>query len=360
MNSPSSTPGYNPPETLVTLIAQVDAVINVDSYGQHVADALDKSTVLVSTTLGQERFPYYLNMVVQELPNARDLPGWGRVKLSTAEWHACEHRYESAWQALEGSTLLTALGQAQHAALNAPAKQLTALRAPQSALRPATPLAPGALGRAIMPPRWQAHYQHIVTLLPTLLTPGAQAIQVGCWAGELTDALAHQLGPQGHLHAIEPRLPAFTLLASYLNQQGAHQVTSYHAFPSPQARVKLPALTPYADSSPLAFGNRQHTTPVPGITLDSLVHPLCQLVVIMPLFSPWRVLATAEQLLQRPPARGRPGALPQLSSAPAALRHANYRTWTFIDPLEYQGWLVAIPAERHLDLPAYFQAKEPL
>lgn len=346
------------PEKLCAMIAHVDGVINVDSYGQHVADAMNQPTVLISTTLSQHHFPYYPNMVVQELPNARALPGWGQVKLRDEAWQACETAYEEAWQALDGPCLLQALANAEQSALTAPPAQWPALNAPRPALCPPTAHQLGTLGRVQLPARWQAHHQHFTALLPWLVTPGAHAIQVGCWTGELTLHLVEQLGPQGHLHAIEPRLPAFMLLVSQLSQQVIHHATPYHAFPSSQPRVKLPVLNPYAESSPLEFGNSHRTTPVAGITLDSLTHPLCQLIVIMPPLSPQRVLATAEQLLQRPRPVVALGPYPAavLQQQLQALRQADYRYWASIDPIDQCWWLVAIPAERHLPLPEYFHA----
>lgn len=346
------------PEKLVAMIANVDGVINVDSYGQHVADAMNQPTVLISTTLSRHHFPYYPNMVVQELPGARTLPGWGKVKLHDQEWQACESAYENAWQAMSGCSVLDSLNSAEHAAQSAPPAHWIALRSPAPPLSPPANHQAGIVGRAVIPPRWRAHHQRLITLLTGLVTPGAHAVQVGCWTGELTLRLAEHLGPQGQLQAIEPRLSAFMLLASYIQQQAAYQITPYHAFPSAQPRVQLPRLNPYAESSPLEFGNSQRTTPVMGLTLDSLTHPLCQLVVIMPPLSPQRVLATAEQLLQRPRpvvVLG-PYSAEVLKKQLAALHQADYRYWASMDPIDQRWCLVALPAERPAALPEHFQA----
>lgn len=85
----------------MALIAEMDGMIAVDSFGQHVADAASLPTVLLLSSLPPARFPYYPNMRTLPLPGANRLPGWNQVKMEDDKWAAAAASYKNAWQKLD-------------------------------------------------------------------------------------------------------------------------------------------------------------------------------------------------------------------------------------------------------------------
>lgn len=88
------------PEKFKALCGLVDGVITIDSFGLHVADAYDKPAVALLSSTSASQYSYYPFTEFIEIDNARDLPAFGKVKVSDEEYKELEPLYEQSWRTL--------------------------------------------------------------------------------------------------------------------------------------------------------------------------------------------------------------------------------------------------------------------
>ncbi|MBS0355073.1 MAG: hypothetical protein JSR83_14385 [Proteobacteria bacterium] len=278
----------NTPGRLAALTAAVDALIGVDTYTQHLADATATPAVTICTTMGAELFPYYPLHAVQLLPRAEALAGWGRPKVPDAEWPGMAEDYACAWQELEPGILLEALRRvmARKAAdpeawaprFRSVAAAAAAVALPQR--RREDPLA-GVLDEVLG------------DLAAQVLRAGDTVVHLGPGEGVATLGLAQAVGHHGRLIAIEPRRVLHQQLCARLVQAGCGWAEVHLALPEGAglALREIQSLRTMDEYRPLMFANSRQPEPVVCWPLDTLNLDVCALLVI---YSPLALCAVLE------------------------------------------------------------------
>jgi len=91
----------NSVEILKALIMEVDTIITVDTFALHWADACNKPSVLLTSSIPPNIFKYYpLNNSIP-LDNYDKLPAFNKPKVEELEWIKISREYEDAWNKLD-------------------------------------------------------------------------------------------------------------------------------------------------------------------------------------------------------------------------------------------------------------------
>ena len=118
-------------------------------------------------------------------------------------------------------------------------------------------------------------------LFSRLLLPGAVAVDAGAHVGALTLALAHTVGPQGGVLAVEPQRLLFQTLCANVTINGLTQVWTYHAaLGESEGTVAVPVLDPGQETNfaGLSLAAQGTGETVPRISLDSLELARCHFI----------------------------------------------------------------------------------
>ncbi len=99
-------------QKFIALVAQMDGVITVDTFAQHVSDAYSIPTVSICSSIDPSYYSYYPYAHNIIIPNAKSLPAWKRPKLkNNEEWINIKTQYEEAWKKLDVSNILDLLNE---------------------------------------------------------------------------------------------------------------------------------------------------------------------------------------------------------------------------------------------------------
>lgn len=96
-------------DELAALVERCDALIGVDTYTQHLADALGVPSLTLYTSVSPGLYPYYPLSEALVLPNAQRLPGWGKPKLPPRLWRFVSDIYEKGWGELDYGSVMDTL-----------------------------------------------------------------------------------------------------------------------------------------------------------------------------------------------------------------------------------------------------------
>jgi hypothetical protein len=96
-------------DELAALVERCDALIGVDTYTQHLADALGIPSLTLYTSVSPGLYPYYPLSEAVVLPNAQRLPGWGKPKFPPRIWKFIADIYEKGWGELDYGNVMDVL-----------------------------------------------------------------------------------------------------------------------------------------------------------------------------------------------------------------------------------------------------------
>ena len=277
----------NTPGRLAALTAAVDALIGVDTYTQHLADATATPAVTICTTMGAELFPYYPLQAVQLLPHAEALAGWGRPKVPDVEWRGMAEDYARAWQDLEPGILLETLRSVMARKAADPEAWAPRFRAVGAAAVVALPQ------RRREDPLAGVLDEVLADLAAQVLRTGDTVVHLGPGEGVATLGLAQAVGHHGRLIAIEPRRVLHQQLCARLAEAGCGWAEVHFAFPEGEglALREIQALRTMDEYRPLMFANSRQPEPVVCWPLDTLNLAVCALLVI---YSPLALCSVLE------------------------------------------------------------------
>lgn len=329
------------PSKFMALIAQVDGLFTIDSFSQHVADACATPTLLLANVLPPDLYPYYPHMSALLLPQARELPGWGRSKTDDLEeWDAMAAQYEQAWRKLKGEALWPLLQEQMHKRPELLAQAPAQLHiAPEQALRqrfcqvqPATLAASEHLHwHAEHPgPAWEKVTQRLLELGGSIVRHGSVVVHCSPGTGLAAQGLAERIYPRGVYHLWEPRRLYAQTQAAHFMLAGLDNLHLHQCLPSSsRGPVSLPDLDPYSESAPHQPGNACYETDVPTAALDSIKLPMCRLLIVQPPLVFHDVLSSGHELLatHKPWVLLGPLNQAQARQAGGILRKAGYALW---------------------------------
>jgi hypothetical protein len=253
---------------LAALVAQVDGLIGVDTYTQHVADATATPAVTIYTSVHPDRYPYYPLVEPVLLPNARSLPAWNREKVDRADWRSMQATYTAAWEQLDINLVLQTLQRAMDRRM-AQWYRDTLIR-----------VAPGRRRQEPL----AVHMDHTVAEIGRqALLRGDTAVVLGAGAGESTLGLAELVGRHGRVVAVEPRRELHQVLCANIVGAGIDHVETHCVMPEGQGVSvnRIYRLRIDDDFSPLALANGAEAESVVCWPLDSLPLPACRLLAVL-------------------------------------------------------------------------------
>lgn len=335
-------------DRLAALIAQVDGLIGVDTFTQHLADATSTPAVTVYTCVRPDLYPYYPLVAPILLPGAKDLPAWGRMKTTPEEWADLAESYAAAWQALDLRAVLAALREVMARKAAAPETFKARVPAPASPPPPARHMNGAALPtRQRDDPLAGVLRQTILNLAKQVLYSGDTVAMLGAGAGELALPLARRVGQQGRLIAFEPRRELFQSLCANLAGAGIRHAETHAAMPDGEALALREVHRLYLDDEhlPMQLANSLNPEPLICWPFDALALKSCALLVVcapLPLLS---CLQSARETLRRLRPVVVAGILPLRASA--ELEH-------FLVGLKYRVKMLELGASGQPDVPPRF------
>jgi hypothetical protein len=296
-------------DLLAALVAQVDGLVGVDTYTQHLADATATPAVTLYPSVAPGLYPYYPLGASVLLPDAQKLPAWGKMKVSPEVWAGIAEAYEAAWQKLAPDTVLGALRRVMNRKADEPSMFKTRLL-------PARTAAPAARTRLLTAGKTTLEVplrQHddpmakilnrtIANISKQVLCPGDTVAVLGAGAGEAALGLARAVGRHGRLVAFEPRRELHQVLCANLAAAGICHADTHAVMPDGDgfAVRKINRLRIADDHRPLDLANCAEPEPVACWPFDALGLKACRLVVVcspMPLLSALQgARATLERL----------------------------------------------------------------
>lgn len=295
-------------DRLAALVGLVDGLIGIDSFTQHLADAVATPAVTVFTTVDPGLYPYYPLGESLVLPGAQTLPAWGRPKVSPQEWISMAQHYTCAWQMVDAAAVLHALSEVMARKAVTPLLQVRAAPPARSSTCNSLLFKPdtGAVGVAL--PVRQRSEPELAILDSTLeklakqvLVLGDSVVLLGAGSGRLALVLAGLVGQQGSLVAFEPRRHLHQMLCTNLMGAGITQAQTHAVMPEEKGFSVQSVNTLRADDEFEALGLSNCAVPEPVVCwpLDALRMDACRLLAVcspMPIQS---ALKGADQTLRR-------------------------------------------------------------
>ena len=294
---------------LAALVAHVDGLIGVDTYTQHLADATSTPSVTLFTSVDPNIYPYYPLSEAVLLPGARQLPGWGEMKVTAEKWASMSEAYEAAWNSLDLHIVLDSLLRAMNKKASSPELFSPGLL---PVLIPSLPLLTRSTSQYesnIKVPLRQRDdpmslllNRAIINLARQVVFKGDTVVVLGAGTGEVALELAGLVGHHGRLVLFEPRRELHQMLCANLADAGISNAETHAVMPDgSQFEVNVINRLRITDEfTPLDLSNTDESESVICWPLDSLSLKACQLLVVcspLPLLSVLRGAAdTVERL----------------------------------------------------------------
>ncbi len=349
-------------DRFIALTAQMDAVISVDTFSIHLADAFSLPVLGLYTSVPPEIYPYYPTHRGLQVPGTEKLAGYRKSKLPDKEWKGLEKEYRKAWKRLTGARL---------------ARELATLLAAQSAAGSA-PSAAAASRRLAKPVFYSEPHRHAVfrrerdARVPiydnrvaaygkgceiiahsaaALAPPGGCLAVVAPGSAAPLLPLARRLGPDGELQVFEPRRLRRELLAADLREQCPEVAITVHAgLPLKSAEIRLPREEPLSETYPHLWGNSLTRERVPQIDLAELGLERMTLLLLLAPSPMAAVLEAAAPILQVARATVVCSPLPDkaaLGQLARILKPLSYRCWVSYLEGRPEGpyYLLGLPQE---------------
>jgi hypothetical protein len=293
---------------LAALLTQVDGLIGVDTYTQHLADATSTPSVTIMASMEPAVYPYYPLGESLSLPGANRLSGWGKAKVAPSDWAAVSSHYEMAWKGLDLDVVLSALRRMM--AKKQASHSVYPLRLHPGPGPQRQPLTRRLVieGMELEMPIWQREdplaqllQQTVIGLGKQVLARGDTAVYLGAGVGEAGLPLARMVGGQGRFIAFEPRRELHQLLCANLARAGIRHAEAHLAMPEGDGYAvrEIASLAVDDEYLPLSMGNSEQPEPIVCWPLDARELSGCRLLTVcspLPLLS---VLQGARKTIQR-------------------------------------------------------------
>ena len=297
-------------DRLAALVAAVDGLIGVDTYTTHLADAASTPAVTLYSSISPEQYPYYPLDEALVLPNAEQLPAWGKGKVPPEVWAEIADNYEAVWQALDLDLVIAALRRVMAKKAAAPtlfAPRLLPSRSAAPAAACPLRVVPGD-GCALEVPLRQGEDSMARLLNETVAKVAAQVVRpgdtvaiLGAGAGESALGLARSVGRHGRLVAIEPRRALHQLLCANLARAGIWHAETHLVMPEGEglARRDINGLQMADEYQPLLMANCEQPEPVVCWPFDTLALNACRLLLLCSPLARLPILQGARGTLER-------------------------------------------------------------
>lgn len=265
------------------LIAQCDALVTVDTYAMHVADACSLPTVMLSASMPADRFSHYPTVDVIELPNVANLPAYKQSKVDDKKWLEYSPIYENAWRQISAKQVWHRLLQRINTvAING--KKFASIRFGDS----------NSCGNKSLPKNVVLYQEWLVRnkwagwlaeRLPKLAIQLSRYNSTIISAGGVLKYDEMNAGEQHKWRIFEPR-QSVADVASYLLARCGNIFNMERCLPyTVNAASQFPKLRMSFDFDLYAWGNSHHKHHVVSKTASDWLHDCCDVLIVQPPFS---------------------------------------------------------------------------
>lgn len=342
-------------EKFTAMVAQVDALISVDSYALHVADAAAVPCVGLTSSIDGETFNHYPYTAMVEIPGIKSLPAYKKSKVSKDHWKEIEPAYEKAWNQLDTKSVYEKLiSKVEQGKIEADRGKRVAMveKLPSKSFIAYSKEGIGKPLRLIWTEQDNFLQRKIFEIAKSVLKPGSSCVLVGAPESELVIDLAKLLCPLGNLNIFEPRHPFAQVHASNLIHEGVtgSKIHDFNPVDSTD-KGKFTDIDPWSELYPFEWGNARNQRNILSRSIDEHDFFQCNALIIQPPFDVIRVLNGALKTLERTRSLVVISKLHSTISngVSEALSAIKYTLWMEADhagmPLS-TGILIAIPSER--------------
>jgi hypothetical protein len=293
---------------LTALLASVDAVVGVDTFTSHLADATGTPAVTLYTSTHPDVYPYYPLHQGLLIPAAEQLPAWGKTKVTAEAWAGMADQYLAAWQALDMGDVLRPLTQLLEEKSARPnAFKPSWLSDPVAGMQRLTHRKNlnGAMLDVPMRTRSstlaELQTSAILNAAAQFVVLGDTVVLVGAGSGEAALDVAQRVGDRGCVVVMEPRQRLHQLLCANLTRAGLWHVQTHCMLPEGEGLQvqQMPSLQLYEEVPPMSFANCLQPEPVVCWAIDRLALSSCRLLVVSAPFVRLAVLQGARSTLER-------------------------------------------------------------
>ena len=323
----------NSPGKFAALCAQMDAIISVDTFALHVADAASVPAIALLSTLEPTSYCYYPHLDGVVIPGAKGLPAWGKVKVGEEDWTKSEKDYDKAWSKLRAIDV---------------AKALTPIIERRSTIPPHSGLnfihgdyTPTLYRRRdghheLVNDRhdasWLLAERKLIDAAEALVNPGTTSVLVTPGRSRLPMAMTKKMRHGGQLHIYEPRVERAALIQVDLLENNYGTVLHNHdTLPLDVERVELPIEEPLNETNPAAWSTNKVRRNLQITTIDSLELEKCHNIFILKPAEFLHVLRSAKATIERD--------APHIVCAPFFGLDMLREVVKFLHPYKYQCWL---------------------
>jgi Glycosyltransferase family 9 (heptosyltransferase) len=262
------------PARLLALVARMDAVLSVDTFVLHAADALNVPCVSLFSSVPGTQYPYYPLNQALDIPGIAELPAYRRTKVGETEWAEIEPAYRAAWGRLKpaavGQALADVIGRADRTRMAESSPQVGPGFEPRSCVLRDPETAASHFHREQPAPGWPDIEATVIAWARARVPIGAHGIVVG-GAPSITMAVARRIGPGGRLSLFEPRAIVAQMSEGDLAVAGFTRMQRMNIMLSGQERaMQVPDLDPWSAVDPAAWGSRAVGLSVTCKPLDAL------------------------------------------------------------------------------------------
>ena len=292
---------------LAALLASVDAVVGVDTFTSHLADATATPSVTLYTSTHPDIYPYYPLNHGLLIPRAQQLPAWGKTKVTTEVWDEYADQYLAAWQALDMGSVLDALSVCIEKKAAQPNNFKATWLPDESTARPGLTHAIEAPGATLDVPLRRRSGPLPDLQISAVLNAAAQfavcgdtVVMVGAGAGEVVLGVASRVGAHGQVVVMEPRYRLHQLLCANVARAGLWHVHTHSVLPEGEGVTtrRLPSLQLYEEVPQLSFANCMEPELVVCWPIDTLGLGACRLLVLSSPFVRLPILEGARRTIE--------------------------------------------------------------
>lgn len=323
----------NSPGKFGALCAQMDALISVDTFALHVADAASVPVVALFSTLEPSSYCYYPHLGGVVIPGAKDLPAWGKVKVGEDDWKTFEKDYDRAWSKLRGIDIAKALNpliderqtKPSHAGLNFIHGDYTPTLYRRRDGR-------HELVNDRHDASWLCAERRLIEMVETIVNPGTTNVLVTPGRSHLPMAMTRKMRHGGQLHIYEPRVERAALIQVDLLENNYGTVLHNHdTLPMNVERVELPIEEPLNETNPALWSTNKVRRNLQITSIDSLELEKCHNLVMLRPAEFLSVLQSARSTIEKD--------TPNIVCAPFFGLDILREVVKFLVPYKYQCWL---------------------
>ncbi|MEI8186548.1 MAG: glycosyltransferase family 9 protein [Chlorobiaceae bacterium] len=322
------------PQKFEALIAQMDGVITVDTFGIHVADAANVPTVGLFASIPPDAYPFYPLHHGMLIPGAEELPAYRKFKVNDdKEWEQVKDLYTQAWANLDAAEVLNGLKETmdhrQHTALHQGLRFVHGVHKPVRYCETSN-------GRKLPFESRQHVWDRSVifqkNMACSVLKPGGTVVVIAPGQSDFSIALAEKLGQDGTLHLFEPRQLRRTLIGMDLfDQAGLSGIHWHDALPVKSKQMSIPDEDALCETNPLHWGSLKKQRKIEAQAVDALELPVFSGLFSFAPAPHLLVLESAIETLKRTKA--------PVVCSPVASEEDVRKIAVFLIPLGYQCWI---------------------